>query len=62
MKFGRKGSKTVLITIIAFICLHTQHGRYGFARSEYSYLQSHSGKLQNITSALPLAACLRWNK
>ena len=32
----------------AFICLHTQQSRYGFARSEYSYSQGHSGKLQIV--------------
>ena len=47
MKFGRKGSKTVLLSPLLSVYI-TQRSRYGFARSEYSHSQGHSGKLQIV--------------
>ena len=51
MRFGRKGSKTVLLSpLLSFyiqLYIHSAAG-LGFARSEYSYSQGHSGKLQIV--------------
>ena len=45
MRFGRKGSKAVSLSVLLSIYVH---GRYGSARPKYSHSQGHSGKLQMV--------------
>ena len=45
MRFGRKGSKAVLLSTLLFIYVHDG---YGSARPKYSHSRGHYGKLQIV--------------